>query len=120
MVEVVENSAHSNVPVQYGDENGWEWRAWKTFLCDRFKKVPLFRFSSLEPGVVYMKVAADDEAEERFVICKTSHLQMDRDDLPPVIRSAGLSKERMEYLHRHVRPLVRRPFQDLLCPPPPQ
>ncbi|XP_053392666.1 uncharacterized protein LOC123542687 [Mercenaria mercenaria] len=123
VVDVVHKSAHSNVPVTY-DENGWKWRDWKMFLGDRFKKVPNiskyyhFRFTSSEPGVVYMKVAADDTEEIRFVICKTNYLRMDTYDLPSVIRPAGLSKERQTYLYRHVRPLVRRPFQDVLCPPP--
>ncbi|XP_060576231.1 uncharacterized protein LOC132733586 [Ruditapes philippinarum] len=122
VTEVVLKSAHSNVPVTYGE---WMWKGWKVFLADRFKKVPNiskyhhFRFTSLEPGIVYMKVAADDTNEIRFVICKTNYLQMDRNDLPSVIHPAGLSRERQTYLYRHVRPLVRRPFQDVLCPVPP-
>jgi hypothetical protein len=65
------------------------------FLADRFKKVPNiskyhhFRFTSLEPGIVYMKVAADDTDETKFVIFKTNYLKMDRNDLPSVIKSAG-------------------------------
>ena len=37
IASVVERSSTSNVPVMYGQ---WEWRAWKEFLGDIFKKVP--------------------------------------------------------------------------------
>ena len=55
IASVVECSSTSNVPVLYGQ---WEWRAWKDFLGDRFKKVPAinsyyyFRFESSDPGAV--------------------------------------------------------------------
>ena len=89
VVEVVDKSARSNVPVTYNGENGWVWRGWKAFFGDRFKKVPNiskyhnFRFTSSEPGVVFMKIAASDVVEVRFVLCKTHHLQMDRQDVAP-------------------------------------
>ncbi|XP_053389671.1 uncharacterized protein LOC128552653 [Mercenaria mercenaria] len=124
IAEVVSNSSHSNQPVTYDGGSGWVWRAWKTFIGDRFKKVPnvakyhFFRFSSEEPGVVYMRQSAVDENEVRFVICKTHLLEMARDDVPSQIVPPGLSAERVRYLYRHVRPLVRRPFQDVLCPAP--
>ncbi|XP_053376640.1 uncharacterized protein LOC123565268 [Mercenaria mercenaria] len=125
IAEVVGKSSVSNFPVTYGAD-GWIWRAWKVFLSDRFKKVPniskyhSFRFTIEQPGVVYMKVNADDVDEIRFIICKTHHLPMDVTDIPDVLPPGGLSKERQEYLFRHVRPLVRQPFQDILCPIPTQ
>ena len=124
VTEVVSSSSHSNQPVNYDSGNGWVWRTWKAFFADRFKKVPnvskyhYFRFSSEEPGVMYMKVSSADESEVRFILCKTHLLEMAHDDIPPQIAAAGLSAERVKYLYRHVRPLVRRPFQDILCPAP--
>ncbi|XP_053375897.1 uncharacterized protein LOC123531691 [Mercenaria mercenaria] len=125
IAEVVGKSSVSNFPVTYGAD-GWIWRAWKVFLSDRFKKVPniskyhSFRFTIEQPGVVYMKENADDIDEIRFIICKTHYLPMDVTDIPDVLPPGGLSKERQEYLFRHVRPLVRQPFQDILCPIPTQ
>lgn len=120
IVDIVSKSSHSNVPVVYSD--GWTWRTWKSFFLERFKKVPNiskhhhFRFTADEPGVVFMKIAADETTETRFVICKPQLLPMDSDDLPPTISAAGLSHQRQTYLFRHVRPLVRRQFQEILCP----
>ncbi|XP_053406279.1 uncharacterized protein LOC123531757 [Mercenaria mercenaria] len=125
IAEVVGKSSVSNFPVAYGAD-GWIWRAWKVFLSDRFKKVPniskyhSFRFTIEQPGAVYMKENADDIDEIRFIICKTHYLPMDVTDIPDVLPPGGLSKERQEYLFRHVRPLVRQPFQDILCPIPTQ
>ena len=106
----------------FGNEN-WKWRQWKNFFGDRFKKVPniskyhSFRFTADEPGVVYMKISACDEAEVRFVICKTNLLQMDPANTPPEVPAGGLSSERHKYLYKHVRPLVRQQFQDSFCLP---
>ena len=97
IASVVERSSTSNVPVLYGQ---WEWRAWKEFLGDRFKKVPAinsyyyFRFESSDPGAVYMRQSAVSTTETRFVICKTPLLEMDAENIPRVIPPAGLSDER--------------------------
>ncbi|XP_045206991.2 uncharacterized protein LOC123559257 [Mercenaria mercenaria] len=121
--DVVNRSSHSNEAVMYGNAN-WTWRQWKVFLADRFKKVPniakyhSFRFTADEPGVVYMKVSSTDEAEVRFVVCKTHLLEMDPSSIPPELSAGGLSSERHRYLYRHVRPLVRQPNRDCFCLPP--
>lgn len=64
-----------------------------------------------------MKESVDD-TEVRFVTCKTHLLPMAEADIPEPIVPAGLSRERQVYLYRHVRPLVRQPYQDILCPTP--
>jgi len=53
---------------------------------------------------------------ETFVICMTPLLEMDAENIPRVIPPAGLSDERRRYLFKHVRPLLRIPFRDTMCP----
>jgi len=65
-----------------------------------------------------MRQSAVSTAEKRFVICKTPLLEMDAENIPRVIPPAGLSDERRRYLFKHVRPLVRIPFRDAMCPDP--
>ncbi|XP_045182213.1 uncharacterized protein LOC123540944 [Mercenaria mercenaria] len=125
VADVVDLSSCSNVSVVYGRDT-WKWRQWKAFFGDRYKKVPniskyhYFRFTSTDPGAVFMKMSAVDTEETRFVVCKTNLLAMDSCDIPQEIMPAGLNRERQRYLYSQVRPLVRLQFQEEFCAVPAQ
>ena len=109
---VVERFSTSNLPVLYGQ---WELHAWKVLAINSYY---YFRFESSNPGVLYMRQSAVSTAETWFFIGKTPLLEVDVENITRVISRAGLSDKRRRYIFKHVRPLVRIPFRDSLCPDP--
>ena len=125
MCDVVNKSSTSNVAVSFLNKDGeqnWEWADWKAFLSARFKPVPNirkyhhFRFSKEEPGCVFVKTGVEDQLERMVNIRKAEPLN--DYERPSVIHPAGLSEERLQYLYKTVRPVVRTEFQNKTCPPP--
>ena len=100
----------------YGQRDAWAWRDWKTFLGEHFKSVDgirkynhHFRFDTSKPGVVFLRMRGDDRDEVEEVL--KSRDELPADTLPPMIQPAGFTQERIEYLRRHVLPLVRPAYR---------
>ena len=123
VAHVVDNSAFSNVAVlKYkGDRSSeWDWRDWKTFLSQYFKRLPgiskyqHFRFSSEYPGYVFVKKGADDN-EVKIDLLKKRSTALNITGLPTVLPDAGFSAERKKYLYRTLRQYVRPVNQENFC-----
>ncbi|KAK2189167.1 hypothetical protein NP493_114g05036 [Ridgeia piscesae] len=83
---------------------------------EELAKVNRFRFDAASPGVVFMK-AARDSPEEQFRLMGDSDTSLP--STPPVaIEPPGLSHDRQQYLHSHIRPFVKEEWKDVLCPRP--
>ena len=97
---------------------------WTTFFAPHLKKLigikkyHHFRFTSSEPGVVYVKEHADT-AEVRMDLNKSSTPWVpDKNELPSVVSPKGLSAERQWYLYEHIRPFCPDSDKDITCPLP--
>ena len=105
-----------------GDQE-WQWFDWKSFIGEHFHKLKgirkyrHFRFTSSEPGLVFLKTSPD-ALESSYILIKSRSV-FDRHSMPTVIPPAGMSQDRQNYLYRCVRPYVRPSCQDSLCPRPP-
>ena len=79
----------------------------------------LFRATSKQKGVVFVRQAAFDE-EKAVNICKPGvSLPGDDSELPDEISPPGLSPARQWYLYEHVRGLCSsRLAGDIVCPKP--
>ena len=75
-----------------------------------------FRFCADTPGMVVVRRERDG-AEDTIRMAKSAELTM-ADEMPDELIPAGLSQERLSYLHRFVRPFVRPSHQDVTCPAP--
>ncbi|XP_056016262.1 uncharacterized protein LOC125677744 [Ostrea edulis] len=67
---------------------------------------------TLLPGVVLCSVDVDGD---KVPVILSNHDQISV-NLPPEIMPGGLSRERQEYLYKHIRPHVRECFRDTTCP----
>ena len=124
ITQVVNDSAECNVPQLVCDENGGTivpTYDWTTFFAPHLKKLigikkyHHFRFTSSEPGVVYVKEHADT-AEVRMDLNKSSTPWVpDKDELPSVVSPKGLSAERQWYLYDHIRPFCPDSDKDITC-----
>ncbi|KAK3082426.1 hypothetical protein FSP39_014609 [Pinctada imbricata] len=117
--ETVEKSSSGNKVVEVNDSIPWQ--DWKTFLGDKFKalkgirKFHHFRFSALHPGIVFCKTKPnDEETAVSLFSAEDTYIQ----GLPRHLLPGGLSRERQQYLYRHIRPFVRDDAKDDTCPPP--
>lgn len=119
--KVINNSAYSNRAVLYEGSDGrlqWNWRNWKGFLSTCFMALKgirgyqQFRFTSERPGMVLVRKTAESN-EEAINIFKGGDVTVER---PPPVAAAGLSRERMGYLAKHVRPYLRDCNKDVTCP----
>ena len=127
IAQVVNDSAECNVPQLVCDENGGTivpTYDWTNFFAPHLKKLigikkyHHFRFTSSEPGVVYVKEHADT-AEVRMDLNKSSPPWVpDKDELPSVVSPKGLSAERQWYLYDHIRPFCPDSDKDITCPLP--
>ena len=71
--------------------------------------------SADKPGIVSVKTASNDQ-ETEVLLLRNLDVQFRLDDKPVIINSAGLSRQRQQYLYSKVRPFVRPVYQDVLCP----
>ena len=83
----------------------------------RFQK---FVFSKDTPGKVFLS-GSQDLADCTVNIlqpgCKLEDLTPA--NLPEPLQPAGISRQRLEYLHKNVRQYCHEESRDLTCPPPP-
>lgn len=118
----VERSTLHNRVVLYGSQDGeWQWRDWKKFFKPVFRAVPgiqafhHFKFSSEKPGEVVVKKDADGPELTVRLLKRGKSVPT---GLPSRLEPAGTSSTRAKYLHRSIRPYVKDPNKDVLCPPP--
>lgn len=95
---------------------------WTDFFVPHMKKVQgikklhHFRFTSLEPGVVYVKEHAD--TPERKIELLKQNWCPDLQALPVVIEPKGLSAKRQWYLYDSIRTFCPEDAKDVTCPLP--
>lgn len=115
-------SCSSNKAVLFAETPDWKWRDWKAFLSRYFGAVPgiqklqHFVFNKDKPGIVTVKQSAMGEPREvNILLCNPEDVPITNPcDLVP----EGISRDRQQYLYRHVRPLVRESCKDKTCPAP--
>ena len=124
IAEVVDSSAHVNIPQLVGTQEGdilVKCYDWATMFKPHFRKLKHiksyrhFMFDSSTPGVVCCKVVSDSEVE---LIDLLKTWSPTASDLPPQIYPAGLSLERQWYLYKHIREYCSIDAQDKVCPKP--
>ena len=121
----VEVSAEANTAVLVGSEDGTPYVPvynWSAFLAPHFRKVPgLKQYHHLTirceaSGTVLLKMTADC-GEEKLPLLRDGWVPCAR-DLPAVIPPPGLSRERQQYLHDHIRDYCTEVTKDIVCPSP--
>ncbi|KAK3088694.1 hypothetical protein FSP39_022485 [Pinctada imbricata] len=127
MINVVDKSAKSNVPVGYENprngEHNWEWYDWKTYLSTHFSPLPgirkyrHFTFDVQSPGSVQVKETCDG-VPKSVKLLKSEATALTDPPMPTILPPAGITKERETYLYNMIRPYVRDPFKDVTCPNP--
>ncbi|XP_056003731.1 uncharacterized protein LOC125678765 [Ostrea edulis] len=117
VADVVSKSSKSNEAVIIEDGNV-KYYEWKEYIKTTFqplkgiRKFHYFTFSALLPGVVLCSVDVDGD---KVPVILSNHDQISV-NLPPEIMPGGLSRERQEYLYKHIIPHVRECFRDTTCP----
>ena len=74
-------------------------------------------FDTVHPGVVKVQKGADKMSKKLNLLTDPTWRPLSH-DLPPIITPAGLSDERVAYLHDKIREFCREEVQDLVCPAP--
>ncbi|XP_062600192.1 uncharacterized protein LOC134261812 [Saccostrea cucullata] len=121
---VFDHSSTTNKGILYdnGRDSTWKYYDWKEFLGRFFTSLPgiskyhSFRFHADFPGFVFVKENADS-TEKKIKISKPDGLQQIPGNFPRELTPLGMSRERVQYLFKKVRPYVRPRCQDELCPP---
>ena len=72
-------------------------------------------FASSEPGKVLVQELIDSPAE-LVITRKTSVAALKSSEIPILLPTGGVTKERAEYLFKEIRAFVQDPFKDELCP----
>ena len=81
------------------------------------KNMHHFRFTTTEPGMVYVKNSSSDE-ERKIQLSKDLSWSPSPDDLPDEIVPPGLSLERQWYLYDKIRDFCSDDAKDIVCPKP--
>ena len=103
--------------VQHASGQGWQWYDWKGFLSKYFRKLTgirkyaYFRFSQYKPGVVYVRQRIRDEETARCLIKRG--VEPPNAMCPAMLKPAGLTLDRQNYLFKQIRPFVRPDCQML-------
>nr|XP_022302539.1 uncharacterized protein LOC111110356 [Crassostrea virginica] len=119
--QVVEQSAKSNTVARCGE---LQWFRWDAFFSRYFKPVKgigkfhHFMFTAEEPGIVYAKQTLDAPEKQIQLFKEGVDVNKMRSEFPEVIMPGGLSKDRVRYLFREIRPYVKAPYKDATCPAP--
>ncbi|XP_033739923.1 uncharacterized protein LOC117327181 isoform X1 [Pecten maximus] len=101
--------------------NSWIWRDWKQFFKPVFRAVPgigkyhHFHFASTTSGMVTVKKGVDGETTPVRLVKRGKIIPQ---GLPVRLEAKGFSAERAWYLYKNIRPFVKDPSKDLLCPLP--
>lgn len=96
---------------------------WVTFLSQYFNKLPNikkyhhFRFSTDEPGKVYVK-EYKSSPEHAVMLLKDRAVVPRPSVLPQKLKPEGLSEERKNYLYWEIRPFCKPGTEDLVAPAP--
>ena len=96
---------------------------WVIFLSQYFNKLPsmkkyrVFRFSTDEPGKVYVK-EYKSSPEHTVMLLKDRAVVPRPSLLPHKLKLEGLSEERNNYLYREIRPFCKPGTKDLVSPAP--
>ena len=128
LVRVVEGSAevnHAQLVATQAGEVMVPTYDWAGFFEVPFKQTALrgiksyhhFKFDAVHPGVVEVLEGAD-EMSKKLNLLTDPTWRPPSHDLPPIIKPAGLSDERVAYLHDKIREFCREEVQDLVCPAP--
>ena len=120
LADATEESAAFNKAVQFT----WQWREWDTFLAESF--VPLknvtryqwFRFLSSELGKVGASQSTSLEDKCVTILKATADINTMSTTLPPVLKPAGMSRTRADYLFKQIRPHCHEENRDVTCPDP--
>ena len=99
------------------------------FACTRIiaaGKIPLknvtryqrFRFLSSEPGKVRASQSTSLEDKCVTILKATADINTVSTTLPPVLKRAGMSRTRADYLFKQVRPHCQEKNRDVTCPDP--
>ena len=119
----VNESAHCNHAQLVSREDGSvivPTYDWADFFASRFKKVPgikklhHFRFSSSEPGCVFMKEYCDSDVEVKVELLKFPW-SPDSLELPRIIVPKVLSTTRQWYLYDQIRQFCADDDKDITC-----
>ena len=120
LADATEESAAFNKAVQFT----WQWREWDAFLAESF--VPLknvtryqrFRFLSSELGKVRASQSTSLEDKCVTILKATADINTMSTTLPPVLKPAGMSRTRADYLFKQIRPHCHEENRDVTCPDP--
>ena len=124
LCEVVNSSAACNV-AELVDPDKTPWYDWDTYLMQRFKplkgvsKLSHFVFDHQTPGVV--KVSSSLAGDQELVHLLKPEVQpatLSSLVLLAILPPRGLTADRVQYLHKHIREHVAPAFQGELCPEP--
>lgn len=131
IVSVVNQSASMNHSQLMGDQSGNVMVTtydWITFFEERVIKSALkgiksfshFRFSSKEPGTVYIRKSCEttNNNEKKIKLLKDMSWRPSSSDLPQIVTPEGLSLTRQWYLYDKIREFVPYDKQDAVCPMP--
>ena len=131
IASIVNQSAAMNHSQLVGGQNGnviVKAYDWITYFEDYVVKSALkgiksyshFRFTSKEPGTVYIRKSCDinNTTEKKIKLLKEMSWRPSSSDLPDTVTPDGLSLTRQWYLHDKIREFVPHDMQDLVCPLP--
>ena len=96
---------------------------WASFLRGHFWTVPQlksyhhFIFTAAQPGMVVMKEFTDSVGKNYMMLADEEWVAT-HEELPLVMRVAGLSLSRQWYLYTQIREYCRHETEDLTCPKP--
>ena len=124
---VVEQSATVNHPQLVGSQDGTiivPFYNWSEFFDPYMAQTALkgisqmhhFRFSALNPGIVYVKNSCNDK-EKPVKLLKTPW-QPTLANMPNAIPPPGLTLERQWYLYNKIREFCPEEAKDIVCPKP--
>jgi len=128
IAKVVDNSAVCNTPQLVGESDGtvvvptYDWASFfeEPMIQTSLKgitKMHHFRFTSSDPGCVYVRDFSD-QPERRISVLRNKSWHPSPHTLPNQIVPQGLSLERQWYLYQKIREFCPDAVKDLVCPLP--
>ena len=123
IAKVMNDSAKCNIAQVVSNEDGSivvPTYNWTNFFASHFKKIIGIKklhhlhFTSLEPGICYVKERADTQ-QTRNQLLKSPWMP-DRRDLSSIIQPKGLSPKRQWYLHDQIGPFCPENDRNITCP----
>ena len=94
---------------------------WVAFLGQYFKKLPQiksfyhFRVSKEHPRTVFCKQYGDSE-EKAVNLLRNRNFLPETGQLPDIVKSQGISRERADYLYKEIREFCRNGTENLVAP----